>query len=148
MPRHTTVAMCGPELQPWLMESVTDLKEVVRQSLDSKGILQQIKAQIRAEVYLSLEGKDAVNNVEKPPEVYLACELIRELFMGLDYKNSLAVFCEESGPPSEMGLNRDFLASELGLTVHEDDRSVPLLLMVIRLLKDLKAQRIDEEILG
>jgi lisH domain-containing protein FOPNL len=129
------------------MESVTDLKDVVRHSLESRGVLQQIKARIRAEVYLSLEGKDSVNNVEKPPDVYLACELVRELFMGLDYKNSLAVFCEESGPPSEMGLNRDFLASELGLSVHEDDRSVPLLLMVIRLLKDMKAQRIDEEVL-
>jgi lisH domain-containing protein FOPNL len=134
------------------MEGVSDLKQVIRQALENKGILQQIKAQIRAEVFLSLEGNHATESmgrepVEKPPEIFLACELIRELLMSLNYKNSLAVFCEESGPTAEMLIQKEYLASELGLTLSKEDQNVPLLLLIVKMLKDMKAQRIDEEIL-
>lgn len=129
------------------MENMSDLKNVIRQTLENKGILQKMKAQIRAEVFLSLEGNDPINQVEKPPEIFLACELIRELLISLDYRNSLAVFCEESGPTTEMSVHRDLIASELGLKLSNEDKSVPLLLMIIKYLKDMKAQRIDEEVL-
>lgn len=138
------------------MEGVSDLKEVIREALERKGVLQQIKAQIRTEVFLSLEGdhdrggkeelEEERNSYEKSSEIFLACELIRELLMSLNYKNTLTVFCQESGPMTEMLIQKDYLATELGISLSKEDQNIPLLLLIIQMLKDMKSQRIDEEL--
>ena len=85
--------------------------------------------------------------MSKPQDVFLACELVRELMMSLGLNNSLSVFQQESGQPSEMRVDRIHLASELGFRTNEKlDRNVPLLLLVIRMLKEMKMKKIDDMI--
>lgn len=84
----------------------------------------------------------------KPEDVFLACELVRELMMSLGLNNSLSVFQQEAGQPSEMRIDRPHLASELGFRTNErTDRDVPLLLLVVRMLKEMKIKQIDDVML-
>lgn len=131
-------------------EGGLDIKEAIRSALENRGTLREIKARIRAEVFQTLENKEnSVQPPQKPHDVYLACELIRELLMSFDYSNTAAVFSEESGQPDEMRIDRSFLASELGLMPVESDGSdVPLLILIVRMLKDMKSERIDSNCVG
>lgn len=126
-------------------ESAVDLKSAVRTALENRGTLSEIRSRIRAEVFQTLENKEnAVKPPQKPQDVYLASELIRELLISFDFSNTAAVFSEESGQPCEMRIDREFLANELGLaTVDGDGSEVPLLIMIIRMLKSMKSERID-----
>ena len=82
---------------------------------------------------------------DKHEDVFLACELMRELMMSLGLNNSLSVFQQESGQPSEMRIDRLHLASELGFRTHErEDRDVPLLLLIVRMMKEMKMKQIDD----
>ena len=109
----------------------------------------QLRARIRAEVFHSLEQQgEAIPAPPKPEDAFLACELVRELMMSLGLNNSLSVFQQESGQPSEMRIDRPYLASELGFRTNEQaDRNVPLLLLVVRMLKEMKMKQIDDIIL-
>ena len=71
----------------------------------------KLKSQLRAEVYHTLEDKSFIasedaNITEKPRDVYLASELIRELLMSFGLNNSLSVFNEEMGQPAQMAVDR------------------------------------------
>ena len=85
----------------------------------------------------------------KPEDVFLACELMHELMMSLGLNNSLTVFQQESGQPSEMRIDRLHLASELGFRTNErEDRDVPLLLLIVRMMKEMKMKTIDDTVLS
>lgn len=100
-------------------------------------------------MFHSLEQQgEAITPPKKPEDVFLACELVRELMMSLGLNNSLSVFQQESGQPSEMRIDRPYLAAELGFRTNEQaDRQVPLLLLVVRMLKEMKNKQIDDMIL-
>ncbi len=115
-----------------------DLTEAIREALDRKGISSKIKSQLRAEVYHTLEDK-SVPIPEKPKDVFIASELIRELMMSFRLQNSLSVFCEEFGQPSEMNVDREFIGGELGLNVLGSDEKIPLLLQIIQHLCKTKS---------
>ena len=51
-----------------------------RQALEKKGVIKDLKARLRADVYQCLEDK-SVKMPEKPADVFLATELIRELLI-------------------------------------------------------------------
>lgn len=107
----------------------------------------QLRSRIRAEVFHSMESQqgEVVPPPPKPEDVFLSCELVRELLMSLGLNNSLSVFQQESGQPSEMRIDRRLLASELGFRTNEQrDRDVPLLLLIVRMLKEMKMKQIDD----
>eukprot|EP01032_Pedospumella_encystans_P036945 gene36945-41821_t len=118
----------------------SDLVEAISEALKRKGVYSKIKSQLRAEVFHTLEDKTIVAP-DKPHDVYLAAELIREFMIKFKLNNSLSVFCEEMGQPSEMAVNREFLGGELGLNTLESDSSVPLLISVLQHLTDKKAEQ-------
>lgn len=128
-----------------------DLKTAVRQALEKKGVIKDLKARLRAEVYQCLEDK-SVKMPEKPADVFLATELIRELLISLKLDNTLAVFCEEMGQPTEMRCDREFLGDELGFNVsnrsavvtalkgkENSPATVPLLVQLVTHLRHNKA---------
>ena len=122
--------------------NTNDLKSILKSSLESRGVLNEIRAKIRSEVFLTLEGKEnSTNSIEKSSEIFLATELVRDLLLLLDYENTLAVYCEENGPMNDLKLNRELLTTELGLEIHENDKNIPLLVMIVKLLKEMKNQR-------
>ncbi|KAM9856460.1 centrosomal protein 20 [Aulostomus maculatus] len=107
------------------MATITELKCAVRETLESRGVLSQLKARIRAEVFSALDDQCQ----PRPPlshENLLINELIREYLEFNKYRYTASVLTAESGQP-EVPLDRSFLASELRVTEDSSSKSVPLL---------------------
>lgn len=111
-----------------------DLIDAVQDALKRRGVYSKIKAHIRAEVYHVLEDKE-VQLPEKPADLFIVSELIKEFLMTLNLNNTLSVFCEEMGQPREMTVDRQLIGAELGLNTLNTDRNVPLIMMICEHLK-------------
>ncbi|XP_042293996.1 centrosomal protein 20 isoform X2 [Sceloporus undulatus] len=116
------------------MATITELKAVLKDTLEKRGTLGQIKARIRAEVFNALDDQSE----PRPPlshENLLINELIREYLEFNKYKYAASVLTAESGQP-EAPLDREFLVNELNIVEDPRSRSVPLLYgIVTQLLK-------------
>ncbi|XP_068002955.1 centrosomal protein 20 isoform X3 [Melanerpes formicivorus] len=111
------------------MATVTELKAVLKDTLEKRGALGQIKARIRAEVFKALDDQ----SVPRPPlshENLLINELIREYLEYNKYKYAASVLTSEAGQP-EVPLDRQFLAKELNIVEDTNGKSVPLLYGII-----------------
>ncbi|XP_071770040.1 centrosomal protein 20 [Centroberyx gerrardi] len=107
------------------MATITELKCAVRETLESRGVLSQLKARIRAEVFSALDDQTE----PRPPlshENLLINELIREYLEFNKYRYTASVLTAESGQP-EVPLDRQFLANELKVAEDAGSKSVPLL---------------------
>ena len=110
---------------------VSELREALRDALDRRGVLRGLKAQLRAEVFSTLEDGDDVRPT-LPHENLLINELIREYLAFNNYGHTLSVFLPEAGQPVEP-LRRDFLQGQLRLPEVEStapeatDQALPLL---------------------
>ncbi|XP_010177600.1 PREDICTED: lisH domain-containing protein FOPNL, partial [Mesitornis unicolor] len=101
----------------------------LKDTLEKRGALGQIKARIRAEVFNALDDKSE----PRPPlshENLLINELIREYLEYNKYKYTASVLTAESAQP-EVPLGRQFLAKELNVVEDADGISVPLLYGII-----------------
>uniref|UniRef100_A0A250Y031 Centrosomal protein 43 n=1 Tax=Castor canadensis TaxID=51338 RepID=A0A250Y031_CASCN len=123
-------------------EEDTELRDLLVQTLENSGVLNRIKAELRAAVFLALEEQEKVEN--KTPLVneslkkflntkdgHLVASLVAEFlqFFNLDF--TLAVFQPETS--TFQGLEgRDNLARDLGIIEAEGTVGGPLLLEVIR----------------
>ncbi|NWI26965.1 FOPNL protein, partial [Sula dactylatra] len=102
---------------------------VLRDTLEKRGALGQIKARIRAEVFNALDDQSE----PRPPlshENLLINELIREYLEYNKYKYTSSVLTAESGQP-EVPLDRQFLAKELNVVEDASAKSVPLLYAIV-----------------
>ncbi|KAM6126939.1 LOW QUALITY PROTEIN: centrosomal protein 43 [Pterocles gutturalis] len=123
-------------------EEDTELRDLLVQTLESSGVLNKIKAELRAAVFLALEEQEKVEN--KTPLVNeslksflgtkdgrLVAGLVAEFlrFFNLDF--TLAVFQPESSTLNGLD-GRESLAWDLGITEAEGTVSGPLLLEVVR----------------
>ncbi|XP_069021970.1 centrosomal protein 20 [Embiotoca jacksoni] len=107
------------------MATITELKCAVRETLESRGVLGQLKARIRAEVFSALDDR----REPRPPlthENLLINELVRDYLEFNRYRHTAAVLTAESGQP-EAPLDRQFLANELKVAEDMSSRAVPLL---------------------
>ncbi|XP_072437274.1 centrosomal protein 43 isoform X4 [Chiloscyllium punctatum] len=123
-------------------EEDTELRDLLVQTLENSGVLNKIKAELRAAVFLALEEQERVENktplVNESLKTFLNTEngrlvagLVAEFlqFFNLDF--TLAVFRPETN--TFTGLDgRDNLARELGIHEGDDLKGVPLLLEVIK----------------
>uniref|UniRef100_A0A8C0W448 Centrosomal protein 43 n=1 Tax=Castor canadensis TaxID=51338 RepID=A0A8C0W448_CASCN len=123
-------------------EEDTELRDLLVQTLENSGVLNRIKAELRAAVFLALEEQEKVEN--KTPLVNeslkkflntkdgrLVASLVAEFlqFFNLDF--TLAVFQPETS--TFQGLEgQDNLARDLGIIEAEGTVGGPLLLEVIR----------------
>ncbi|KAF4021669.1 hypothetical protein G4228_013714 [Cervus hanglu yarkandensis] len=123
-------------------EEDTDLRDLLVQTLENSGVLNRIKAELRAAVFLALEEQEKVEN--KTPLVNeslkkflntkdgrLVASLVAEFlqFFNLDF--TLAVFQPETS--TFQGLEgRENLARDLGIIEAEGTVGGPLLSEVIR----------------
>ncbi|EDO41817.1 predicted protein [Nematostella vectensis] len=101
------------------------LKEVLKETLDNRGILGQIRARIRAEVFSALDDQSETRPTLSN-ENMLINELIREYLEFNNYKYTLSVLLTESGQPKDP-IDRRFLAEELNITEDHATASTPLL---------------------
>ncbi|XP_034043762.1 lisH domain-containing protein FOPNL [Thalassophryne amazonica] len=107
------------------MASVSELKSAVKETLESRGVLGQLKARMRAEVFSAMNDQ----HEPRPPlshENLLINELIREYLEFNKYRYTASVLTAESGQP-EVPLDRQFLANELKVIEDASSKSVPLL---------------------
>ncbi|XP_060116606.1 centrosomal protein 20 [Heteronotia binoei] len=107
------------------MATIAELKAVLKDTLEKRGALGQMKARIRAEVFNALDDQSE----RRPPlshENLLINELIREYLDFNKYKYTASVLTAESGQP-DVPLDRDFLVKELNIVEDPSSRSVPLL---------------------
>ncbi|KAM5229017.1 centrosomal protein 43 isoform 2-T2 [Ctenodactylus gundi] len=123
-------------------EEDTELRDLLVQTLENSGVLNRIKAELRAAVFLALEEQEKVEN--KAPLVNeslkkflntkdgrLVASLVAEFlqFFNLDF--TLAVFQPETSTLQSLE-GRETLARDLGIIEAEGTVGGPLLLEVIR----------------
>lgn len=107
------------------MATTEELKAVLKNTLEKRGVLGQIKARVRAEVFNALDDETD----PRPPlsnENMLINELIREYLEYNKYKYTASVLMAESGQP-ETPLDRQFLVNELNITEDRTTAQMPLL---------------------
>ncbi|NWZ79200.1 FR1OP protein, partial [Poecile atricapillus] len=139
-------------------EEDTELRDLLVQTLESSGVLNKIKAELRAAVFLALEEQEKVEN--KAPLVNeslksflgtkdgrLVAGLVAEFlrFFNLDF--TLAVFQPESSTLNGLD-GRENLARDLGITEAEGTVGGPLLLEVVRKCQQKKTSGGREVILS
>ncbi|NXK59864.1 FR1OP protein, partial [Sylvietta virens] len=139
-------------------EEDTELRDLLVQTLESSGVLNKIKAELRAAVFLALEEQEKVEN--KAPLVNeslksflgtkdgrLVAGLVAEFlrFFNLDF--TLAVFQPESSTLNGLD-GRENLARDLGITEAEGVMGGPLLLEVVRKCQQKKTSGVGEVILS
>jgi len=129
-------------------EDTEQLRDLVAATLEKEGILGKIKAQLRAHVYLSLEGESskgkALAQESKNHKLVsflsstngrLVASLVREFLQFFDLDFSLAVFDPETNIGRDVQYReRTKLCSALGLTELTDPEA-PLLSEIMRLSK-------------
>nr|XP_029507284.1 lisH domain-containing protein FOPNL-like [Oncorhynchus nerka] len=104
------------------MATITELKCALRESLESRGVLGQLKARIRAEVFNALDDQSEPRPVLSHDNL-LINELIREYLEFNKYRYTASVLTAESGQP-EVPLDRQFMANELKVVEDPSSRSV------------------------
>ncbi|KAM4697631.1 LOW QUALITY PROTEIN: centrosomal protein 20 [Rhinophrynus dorsalis] len=106
------------------MATVADLKAVVKDTLEKRGVLGNLKAKVRAEVFEALDDRREPKPVLSP-ENLLINELIREYLEFNKYKYTASVLTAETGL-SDVPLDRQFL-KELNIVENSNAQAVPLL---------------------
>uniref|UniRef100_A0A2K5NCZ1 Centrosomal protein 20 n=2 Tax=Cercocebus atys TaxID=9531 RepID=A0A2K5NCZ1_CERAT len=105
--------------------TVAELKAVLKDTLEKKGVLGHLKARIRAEVFSALDD-DREPRPSLSHENLLINELIREYLEFNKYKYTASVLIAESGQPV-VPLDRQFLIRELNAFEESKDNTIPLL---------------------
>ena len=123
-----------------------DLPRLIRANLEKKGILRELKAKLRAEVYHILEDKSISCPAKGNGSIFLAYELIRDFLQMFQLRNTVSVFNEESGQPHENRVDRHFIGEELGINLVDTEcKDIPLLVLLVdHLLRMKKSLPIDE----
>ncbi|XP_065112905.1 centrosomal protein 43 isoform X5 [Paramisgurnus dabryanus] len=123
-------------------EEDTELRDLLIQNLENSGVLNKIKAELRAAVFLALEEQDKVEN--KTPLVNenlkkslntkdgrLVAGLITDFLQVFNLDFTLAVFQPEINTLNGLD-TRESLSKELGISESEVNRNTPLLLELVK----------------
>ncbi|CAD7933450.1 unnamed protein product [Amoebophrya sp. A25] len=94
------------------MASLLDLKEALMETLEAKGVLGEMRAQVQKEIFCSLDEKTA-SRPDIPTPNLIINELIREYLEYNQNFHTLSVFLAESGHPETRVFDRRFIADEL-----------------------------------
>ncbi|XP_068698862.1 centrosomal protein 43-like isoform X1 [Montipora foliosa] len=136
-------------------EEDTELRDMVAQTLESKGVLGKIRAQLRASVFLALEeqegaeGKIPLMNPElkkflSTNEGCLVTGLVREFLEYFDLDFTIAVFDPETNF-SDKYSGRNNLAKDLKIQDSNGAASRPLLAEVVKRLSPSTSGEISKE---
>ena len=114
------------------MDSAEKLKSSLKESLINKGILNEIKAHMRQEIYNILDN-DNDNDINQKPKLtkenIIINELIKEYFNFNGYKFSSNVLQSEVGQTNN--LNRNDIIRELNIIENENNKNKPILYNIL-----------------
>lgn len=127
------------------MASVNELKEVLKETLEERGVLNEIRAKVRAEIFNSLNDQSSKNSKQKPVsnENLIINELIREYLAFNNYNNTLSVFLPESSQPVKPPFDRTYISKKLKVLEDKNSRELPLLYGLAFGLKKIVASNED-----
>ncbi|XP_067945225.1 centrosomal protein 20-like [Watersipora subatra] len=111
------------------MAHLEDLKSVIVESLERRGVLSSIQGKMRAEVFNALDDKSVVKP-KASNDTILINQLIQEYLNYNNYKYAAMTLAAESGE-SGLALSREFIESELGVTTTQKTRELPLLYSLV-----------------
>jgi len=97
------------------MASLEDLKNILKETLESKGVLNDIRAKIRAEVFTALDSENA-GKPKLSNENLIINEMIREYLEYNKYYNSMSVLMTESGQPHELPFDKEYLHKKFSIS--------------------------------
>ena len=113
------------------MTSVEDLKNALKDTLEQKGVLNQIRKIMRQSIFEAIESDDkpkSGNNFSN--DDLIINELIKEYLIYNNYLHSASVFQAETGHPKDK-LDRDLVANHLNIIETNSSRQIPLLYSII-----------------
>mmetsp|Transcript_60566 Transcript_60566/g.107898 ORF Transcript_60566/g.107898 Transcript_60566/m.107898 type:complete len:211 (-) Transcript_60566:7-639(-) len=119
--------------------TLEELKEALVETLENRGVLGQVKAKVRAEIFAALDDEQ-VPRPQLPRENVIINELFREYLEYNGYHHSLSVLLPESGHPEARQFDRQFLAKELRLQEDDRSRSLPLIYALVRGLRSHQSE--------
>jgi len=115
------------------MDSMEKLKSSLKESLINKGILNEIKAHMRQEIYNILDN-DNDNDINQKPKLtkenIIINELIKEYFNFNGFKFSSNVLQSEVGQTNN-NLNRNDIIRELNIIENENNKNKPILYTIL-----------------
>lgn len=116
------------------------LKAAMRETLESTGQLDNVKAQLRAIVFQALDASspESRSRPPVPPENMILNELIREYLSFNGYEHALAVLSAEVGMRDASALPRAVLGAQVGLRHAAKD--VPLLYSMLHDVRSANTQ--------
>ena len=114
------------------MASLDDLKSVLKETLEQRGVLGEIKSKIRAEIFTALDN-DTIGKPKLSNENLIINEMIREYLEYNKYYNSLSVLTTETGQPEQPAFDREYLHKKFSMKTSKGD--MPLLYEIIFGLK-------------
>jgi lisH domain-containing protein FOPNL len=106
-------------------------KKTLKMKLNERGALNRIKAQIRAEIFNTLQSEQASSTKTTDDSIIgeqlLINGLIKEYLEWNGYNHALNVFLKESNQQKELS-QRKFLESELGIkNITDKEQDLPIL---------------------
>jgi len=108
------------------MATIDDMKTVLKETLEERGILSELRARLRAEIFNSLNDKP-LDRPKLSNENLILNELIREYLIFNNYTHSLSVFLPESGQPERAPFDRAYITKKLNIQGDSKSRELPLL---------------------
>ena len=113
------------------MDSVEKLKSSLKETIINKGILNEIKANMRQEIYNILDKDNDINQKPKlTRENMLINELIKEYFIFNGYKFSANVLQSEVGQTNS-DFNRNNIIKELNIIENKNNKNKPILYTIL-----------------
>ena len=115
------------------MTSVEELKNALKETLEQRGVLNQIKAIMRQEIYEAIESDDNPKP-QLSKENIIINELIKDYLNYNNYAHSSSVFLSETGQPKDL-YDRNSISKELNIIENEANKQQPLLYSILFGLK-------------
>ena len=109
------------------MTTVEELKNALKETLEQKGVLNEIRAKMRQSIFEAIESDDKPQP-KLSNENLIINTLIKEYLDYNNYLHTASVFQAESGQPK---LDRNFITSQLNIIETNQSQQVPLLYSLI-----------------
>ena len=109
------------------MTTVEELKNALKETLEQKGVLNEIRAKMRQSIFEAIESDDKPQP-KLSNENLIINALIKEYLDYNSYLHTSSVFQAESGQPK---LDRNFITSQLNIIETNQSQQVPLLYSLI-----------------